>query len=159
MALSHISSSPVLRRLFAVGLAVIIAIGAVAAITGTAFADSGWDNDEESGRDGCSGCYSDPPEESGTSQSGSSIGRAAQYTALGTSVALGIVIGTMAVGVGVTPLAGVAIGAATGLAVGVHNIETGGDDGFSFTSRRGAFGSTSNCRWIYTWRGAEEACD
>lgn len=56
MALSHISSSPVLRRLFAVGLAVIIAIGAVAAITGTASATTQY---------GCAPyCepYSPPPE-------------------------------------------------------------------------------------------------
>ena len=60
MALSHIST-PALRRLFAVGLAVIIALGAVAIVgMGVAFADSPWDNDEEAGRDGCPGCYSYP---------------------------------------------------------------------------------------------------
>ena len=40
MALSHIST-PALRRLFAVGLAVIIALGAVSFIAGTAHADDG----------------------------------------------------------------------------------------------------------------------
>ena len=157
MALSHIST-PALRRLFTIGLAVIIALGAVSFIAGTAHADDG---------DNClpnydNSCNSPPPTapepQQQPSQSGSSGSRQSSYTAGGTSLGIAIGVAVMTLGAGPAVVIGATI--VSGAMSLVLTTETGGSDGSIFSAGRGSFNSPANCDWIYSrLGGAQRGCE